>query len=74
MSWGNCSSRNRGLLSRSGETSRTSTSPRSRALEISAHSVGLAEEIAAARTPARWAAETWSRMSASSGEMISVGP
>lgn len=64
---GRCRSRNSGLLSRSGETSSTSTvSSRSRAI-TSSHSCRFAELIVSASTPARPAAETWSRISASSG-------
>jgi hypothetical protein len=36
--------------------------------------VALAEFIVTARTPARAAAAIWSRMSASSGETMMVGP
>ncbi len=70
---GSCSSRNRGLLSRSGLTSSTSTSSAASAAETSPHSSALAEFIVTARMPARAAAATWSRISASSGETIRVG-
>ena len=40
----------------------------------SSHSVMLAELMVTARMPAREAAEIWSRMSASSGDTITVGP
>ena len=71
---GSCCSRNDGLLSRSGETSSTSTSSASSRRSTSAHSWGFVELIATARTPARSAAAIWSRMSASSGETSTVGP
>ena len=41
---------------------------------MSSHSVMLALEISTARMPARDAAATWSRMSASSGLTSNVGP
>ena len=41
---------------------------------MSSHSVMLALEISTARMPARAAAATWSRISASSGLTSSVGP
>ena len=41
---------------------------------ISFHSSRLAELIVRARMPARAAASTWLRISASSGETITVGP
>src|SRR3954471_13480250 len=71
---GSCSSRNRGLVSRSGDTSRTSTSSGASRAGTSSHSVMLALEISTARMPARAAAATWSRISASSGLTSRVGP
>ena len=71
---GSCSSRNLGLLSRSGDTSSTSTSSSCSCCSTSDHSCAFAELMATARTPARAAAATWSRMSASSGETRMVGP
>ena len=44
------------------------------ALATSAQSSGLAEFIVTARIPARSAAATWSRIRASSGDTITVGP
>ncbi len=73
-SWGSCSSRNDGLLSRSGDTSSTSTSSRSSCASTSRHSCAFVELIATARTPARWAAAIWSRMRARRGETSTVGP
>ena len=61
-------------MSRSGETSRTSTWSAASCSRTVSHSSWLAELMATARTPARAAAATWSRISASSGETISVGP
>src|SRR6266545_544059 len=66
--------RNRGLLSRSGETSSRSTSPAASDRSTSDHSLWLVELIVAARMPMRRAASIWSRISASSGETSSVGP
>ena len=40
----------------------------------SSHWVALAEFMVTARMPARSAAATWSRMRASNGEMMMVGP
>ena len=71
---GRISSRNTGLLSRSGETSRTSTSPARTRVSISSHWVTLAEFMVTARIPARSAAATWSRIRASSGEMMTLVP
>ena len=67
-------SRNSGLLSRSGLTSRTSTSPAASRARTSCHSVTLPELTVWARTPARAAASTWLRMSDSSGLTMTVGP
>ena len=41
---------------------------------VHAKAAAFAELMAAARTPARSAAATWSRMSASSGDTINAGP
>jgi hypothetical protein len=71
---GSAVSANRGLASRSGETSSTSTSSARSASNTGCQSATLAELTVAARRPARSAAATWSRISASSGEMTSVGP
>jgi hypothetical protein len=62
------------LFSRSGEISSTSTAPAAISATISSHSSWLAELIVRARMPARAAASTWLRMSASSGDTITVGP
>ena len=72
--WGRTSSRKTGLLSRSGETSRTSTSPARTWAWIWSHWVALAEFMVTAWIPARLAAATWSRMRARSGETMTVGP
>ncbi len=71
---GSTSSRKPGLFSRSGETSSTSTSPAATRAWTADQSWTLAELMVSARMPARWAASTWLRISASSGEMITVGP
>lgn len=73
-SFGRTLSRKSGLLSRSGLTSRTSTSPAATWAWTSSHSSGLAELMVRAEIPARAAASTWLRMRASSGETITVGP
>ena len=67
-------SRKDGLVSRSGDTRRTSTRPAARSSRTSSHSVMFAELSVRATTPARAAAATWSRMSASNGEMMREGP
>ena len=67
-------SRKPGLLSRSGETSRTSTSPARICCWTGSHSSMLVELMVTARMPARSAAAIWLRISASSGETITVGP
>ena len=67
-------SRKDGLVSRSGDTSSTSTSSAASCSRTVSHSSWLAELMATARTPARAAAATWSRIRASSGDTISVGP
>lgn len=74
ISVGICSSRNFGLFRRSGETRSTSTSSRASAAWVSPHSCAFAELIDTARTPARAAAATWSRIRASSGDTRTVGP
>ena len=71
---GSTSSRKPGLLSRSGLTRRTSTSPALTAVWISSHCSMLVELIVTARMPARSAAAIWLRIRASSGETITVGP
>ena len=71
---GSTSSRNPGLLSRSGLTSSTSTSPAAIARWVSSHCSRLVELMVTARMPARSAAAIWLRISASSGETITVGP
>ncbi len=58
----------------SGLTSRTSTSPAATSACTVSHSSVLAELMVRARIPARAAASTWLRISASSGETITVGP
>jgi hypothetical protein len=62
------------LASRSGDTSSTSTSPARNDDSTADHSSMLEELRVAARSPAREAAATWSRISDSSGETTSVGP
>ena len=74
VSAGSTSSRKPGLLSRSGLTSSTSTSPALTASWIGCHCSMLVELIVAARIPARSAAAIWLRISASSGVTITVGP
>ena len=74
VSWGNTSSRKDGLLRRSGLTRSTSISPASTRARMACQSSMLVELIVAARMPARSAASIWLRISASSGEMITVGP
>ena len=70
---GSTLSRKSGLLSRSGLISSTSTAPARISAVISPHSSRLAELIVRARMPARAAASTWLRISASSGETMTVG-
>ena len=67
-------SRNPGLFSRSGLTSRTSTAPSRISAWTCSQSSRLAELIVRAWMPARAAASTWLRISASSGETMTVGP
>ena len=74
VSWGSTLSRNPGLFSRSGLTSRTSTAPSRISAWTCSHSSRLAELIVRAWMPARAAASTWLRISASSGETMTVGP
>lgn len=57
-SFGSTWSRNSGLLSRSGLTSRTSTSPAATSAWIDSHSSGFEELMVRARMPARAAAST----------------
>ena len=71
---GSTSSRKPGLLSRSGLTSSTSTSPARIASWIGSQLSMLVELIVTARIPARSAAAIWLRISASSGETMTVGP
>ena len=71
---GSTSSRKPGLLSRSGLTSSTSTSPARIASWIGSQSSMLVELMVTARMPARSAAAIWLRIRASSGETITVGP
>ena len=74
VSRGSTSSRKPGLLRRSGLTSSTSTSPAATAAYVRSQSPVFAELTVAARMPARAAASIWLRISASSGETITVGP
>ena len=71
---GSTSSRKPGLLSRSGLTSRTSTSPARIWSWIGSQASMLVELIVTARMPARSAAAIWLRISASSGLTMTVGP
>ena len=71
---GSTLSRKPGLLSRSGLTSSTSTSPAAICCSMRVQSSMLVELIVTARMPARSAAAIWLRISASSGETITVGP
>ena len=71
---GSTSSRKPGLFSRSGLTRRTSTSPAAIAAWIGSQSSMLVELMVTAWMPARSAAAIWLRISASSGETITVGP
>ncbi len=64
----------RGLPSRSGDTSRTSTRPSATASSTSVHSSTLVELTVAARRPAPAAAAIWSRIRASSGDTTRVHP
>ena len=71
---GSISARNCGLLSRSGLISSTSTASAASSSRTSAQASRLVELIVCARIPIRSAAAIWLRISASSGETISVGP
>ena len=71
---GSISARKVGLLSRSGLISSTSTASAASSSCTSAHASRLVELTVCARIPIRSAAATWLRISASSGETISVGP
>ena len=73
-SFGSTSSRNPGLLSRSGDTSSTSTSPARIWSWTGSHCSMLVELMVTARMPARSAAAIWLRISASSGDTMTVGP
>ena len=73
-SCGSTASRKPGLFSRSGLTSSTSTSPRATSSYTAVHSSTLLLLTVTARMPAREAAATWLRMSASSGLTMTVGP
>ena len=73
-SGGSRRSRKSGLLSRSGLTSSTSTVPSTSAASTASHSSVFDELMVWAVMPARPAASTWLRISASSGDTISVGP
>src|SRR6266566_2598766 len=74
LSSGSTWSRNDGLFSRSGLTSSTSAWPAATSAYSASHAVVLAELMVRARMPAPFAASTWLRMSASSGDTITVGP
>ena len=74
LSSGSTWSRNDGLFSRSGLTSSTSAWPAATSAYSASHSVVLAELMVRARMPAPFAASTWLRISASSGDTITVGP
>ena len=73
-SFGRMRSLKSGLLSRSGLTSSTSTASAAISAPIASQSSMFAELIVRARIPARSAAAIWLRMSASSGDTITVGP
>jgi hypothetical protein len=62
------------LLRRSGLISSTSTASAASSACTSAHASRLVELTVCARIPIRSAAAIWLRISASSGETISVGP
>ncbi len=74
VSDGSTLSRKSGLFNRSGDTSSTSTSPAATESCTCCHSSVFAELMVIACTPARAAASTWLRISASSGDTITVGP
>src|SRR5674536_387407 len=67
-------SRKSGLFNRSGLTSSTSTAPALISAYTASHCAALVELTVTARMPARSAASIWLRISASSGETITVGP
>ena len=71
---GSISSRNRGLLSRSGLISSRSVESAASRSRTSSHSSRLVLLIVCARNPRRSAAAIWLRISASSGLTINVGP
>ena len=71
---GSTVSRKSGLFSRSGLTSSTSTLPSATSARTASHSSMLAELIVRPTMPARPAASSWLRISASSGETITVAP
>ncbi len=71
---GSTASRKPGLLSRSGLTSRTSTSPRPTSSYTLRQSSTLLLLTVTARMPARCAAAIWLRIRASSGLTMTVGP
>ncbi len=71
---GSICSRKLGLFSRSGLISSRSTASAASSARTSSHSERFVELIVCARSPSRSAAAIWLRISASSGETISVGP
>ena len=71
---GSISSRNRGLLSRSGLIRSRSVESAASLSRTSSHSSRLVLLIVCARNPRRSAAAIWLRISASSGLTINVGP
>ena len=71
---GSIAERNCGLFSRSGLISSTSTASASSSSRTSLHASRFVELTVCARIPIRSAAAIWLRISASSGETISVGP
>src|SRR4051812_8668790 len=71
---GSIEARNCGLLSRSGLISSRSTASSASSARTSFQASRLVELIVCARIPSREAAAIWLRISASSGETISVGP
>ena len=74
LSSGSTWSRNDGLFSRSGLTRSTSAWPAATSAYRASQSAVFAELMVRARMPARIAASTWLRISASSGDTITVGP
>ena len=71
---GSIEERNCGLFSRSGEISSRSTASSASSASTSPQPSRLVELIVCARMPSFSAAAIWLRISASSGETISVGP